>query len=265
MRFVLFSMLASLASLGAATSLGKDLDLTHTAVVSVSVDQPDRTGATGTLISGRLVITAGHVSPAPGPGLPPWAVRIGPNALQPAKTIRLDPATGSRPHPLFLSFVEQFGRHPMERLDFVDVGLLLLPEAAGIAPAALPSAGMLDHLARADRFLGVGYGYHEAISPDEDRTGRASDGNRRQWRLGVTVLNAAWIRLEDDPKKGYGQICGGDSGAPIFLERGGREILVGVVSHSEWAGCEAGIPTYAARVDNPVVLDWVRAALHASE
>jgi hypothetical protein len=119
---------------------------------------------------------------------------------------------------------------------------------------------MLDSLNPRDVFIGVGYGYHEVVRESDAGNRSPADGSRRQWRTGVHVLNAAWIRLEDDPAKGYGQICGGDSGAAIFLRRGGKETLVGVVSHSDGLGCGPGIPTYAVRVDNPAVLDWIAGA-----
>jgi hypothetical protein len=241
------------------TSLGKELDPSHAAVVAVSPDLPNRGQATGTLVGERLVLTAGHVSPAPTDNLGPWVVAFGANANDAARRIRLNPANASRPHPLFLSFVEAFGRNPGERPDFLDVGLLLLSEpAAGVTPATLPEPGTLDRITPADRFLGVGYGYSEVIPENNAGPPSPSDGKRRRWRTGVKVLNEAWIRLEDDPAKGYGQLCRGDSGAPIFMERRGREVLVGVVSHSDGQGCGPGIPTYAVRVDNPAVLNWIR-------
>jgi hypothetical protein len=259
------AIVAAVAGLGAVTGLGKDLDKTHSAVVAVSVDGASSNfgPASGTLVSGRVVVTAGHVSPVPRPDLPQWAVAIGPNAFKAEKRIRLDPETNSRPNPLFLSYVEQFGRNPSERVDFVDIGLLVLPEPAGVPAVALPAPRMLDRLSKTDRFLAVGYGYHEIIRAN-DPGGAAPDGNRRQWRAGIRVLNAAWVQLEDDPAKGYGQICRGDSGAPILLERGGHETLVAVVSHSDGQGCGPGIPTYAARVDNPPVLTWIQEAVAAA-
>ena len=184
-------------------------------------------------------------------------ISFGASAGAPTAQIRVNPATGSRPHPSFLQFIDAFGRNPGERPDFFNVGLFVLPEAASITPAVLPQAGMLDRIAGTDRFVGVGYGYSEILRAGDAGVSSPSDGKRRRWNVGIKVLNTAWIRLEDDPAKGYGQICRGDSGAPIFLERGGREFLVGVVSHSDGAGCGPGIPTYAVRVDNPEVLGWI--------
>jgi len=238
------------AAVGALSGLGKDLDRTHPAVVGVG-------GATGTLIADRVVLTAGHVTPAPGADDSPRAIAIGDNTLKADRRIGFSAATDSHPHPLFLSAVEQFGRTPTERADFIDVGVLVLPEASGVKPAALPAAGVLDHPQGGDRFVGVGYGYHEVVHANAVGVSATPDGNRRQWRTGIRVLNAGWIQLDDDPKKGYGSICRGDSGAPIFLERGGREILVAVVSHSDGQDCGPGVPTYASRVDNPVVLNWI--------
>ena len=129
--------------------------------------------------------------------------------------------------------------------------------AAGVTPATLPEPGALDRITPADRFLGVGYGYAEIIPENNAGTPSPSDGKRRRWRTGVKILNEAWIRLEDDPAKGYGQLCRGDSGAPIFMERRGREVLVGVVSHSDGQGCGPGTPTIrrAGRQPGGVELD----------
>jgi Trypsin len=246
-------------SAGPRTSLGKELDTSHEAVVAISADLPNRGPATGTLIGTAVVLTAGHVSPSPATDLPPRIVAFGANANEAAQRIRLNSATGSRPHPSFLSFVETFGRSPGERPDFLDVGLMVLPQpVAGVTPAALPEPGVLDRIASTDRFLGVGYGYSEIVRESDAGTSSPPDGKRRRWWTGVKVLNEAWIRLEDDPAKGYGQLCRGDSGAPIFMQRRGREVLAGVVSHSDGQGCGPGIATYAVRVDNPAVLNWIR-------
>ena len=85
---------------------------------------------------------------------------------------------------------------------------------AGAAAPGMPD----DSVSSSDRFVAVGYGYHERIPPDAAAVGEyPADGQRRQWRVGIRVLNAAWIRLDDDPAKHGSELLGHPVLGPIDL------------------------------------------------
>ena len=236
-------------ALGLGADLGKTLDVSHDNVVAVFSDEPGPNPATGILIHPRVVLTAGHVSPRQP------VVAIGANVNDGARWIRLGADAGTQSHPS-LTALRAAGIGPNERVDFLDVGLLFLPEPVTTAPiAGLPAPGLLD--ASTAPLIGVGYGYDHVINARN--AGGPGDGRRRSWRAGVVSrINVAWIRMDDNPAKGFGQICRGDSGAPIVLQRGRSQTVVAVVSHSDGNDCGPGIPTYAVRIDNPAVLTWIR-------
>lgn len=108
------------------------------------------------------------------------------------------------------------------RSDRNDVAVVVLDEPmAGITPAQLPTAGLLDEMKRNGTlkhqlFTTVGYG-----DVRDDKTGgprSLTDNNERRYAVqGFLSLQPAWIQLSMNPSNGNGGTCYGDSGGPHFI------------------------------------------------
>jgi hypothetical protein len=122
---------------------------------------------------------------------------------------------------------------------------------AGITPASLPTAGLLDQYGPQGLHNvivpTVGYGITRLLGgsngggpPDIDRN---SAGTRMLATQTFFSLTDAWLRLSmlDD-----GRACTGDSGAPNFL--GGTDLVVAIGISGDFA-CEA--MDAALRLDTP--------------
>ena len=133
--------------------------------------------------------------------------------------------------------------------DAHDIAVLLLESApAGITPAQLPTAGLLDGL-KAEQtlatrtFTAVGYG-----SVREDKTrGPANlvppDGIRRFALQTALSLQKTWFTLSMQPSTGDGGTCYGDSGGPHFLGGETSHLLVSLTVTGD-AMCRATDRTY---------------------
>lgn len=137
--------------------------------------------------------------------------------------------------------------------DTYDVAVLVLDSpAAGITPARLPEAGLLDRLSLRDqRFVTVGYG-----TVREDKTkGPAPlfwDPQRRVVDQGFLALTKSWLHLSMNPSTGSGGTCYGDSGGPHFL--GTSDVVVSVTVTGDMF-CRATDVTY--RLDTPSARDFI--------
>jgi secreted trypsin-like serine protease len=140
-----------------------------------------------------------------------------------------------------------------------DIAVVLLQQApAGITPARLPTAGLLDQLKAAhqldDRtFTAVGYG-----TVREDKTGGPHslffDGVRRYALQHALNLEKAWLLLSMNPSTGSGGTCYGDSGGPHFLGGVESDLVVSITITGD-AWCRATDKTY--RVDTPAARDFL--------
>jgi len=145
-----------------------------------------------------------------------------------------------------------------------DIAVVLLDRSPGIAPAELPTLGLLNqmksrHALGEQTFTAVGYG-----TVREDKTGGPHafffDGTRRFVLQSYLSLQKAWLLLSMQPSTGDGGTCYGDSGGPHFLG-GARSNLMVSITVSGDAMCRATDKTYrldtrAARafLDNFVTL-----------
>ena len=126
--------------------------------------------------------------------------------------------------------------------DTHDVAVIRLDSApAGITPARLPSAGLLETLdLKSERFVPVGYG----INRQDKTKGQHSlfgSGERWQAEQGFRSLTGAWLNLSMNPSIGSGGTCYGDSGGPHFL--GTSNIVVSItVTGDRW--CRSTDVTY---------------------
>jgi secreted trypsin-like serine protease len=130
--------------------------------------------------------------------------------------------------------VARIERHPQFNLDnynrarvTADVALIKLPAPANVTP--VPLSGEKLNVQPGDRFIVSGLG---VASQGDGKSG----GTLRQATLAATGKPGnLQIRLTDpatqNARAGLGA-CTGDSGAPVFQERGGRHVVIGVVSWS---------------------------------
>ncbi|HXI81633.1 MAG TPA: trypsin-like serine protease [Verrucomicrobiae bacterium] len=128
-----------------------------------------------------------------------------------------------------------------------DVAVIVLDEApAGITPAHLPTANLLDQLdLKSQRFVTVGYG----VARDDKTKGPASlffDATRRSVDQGFRSMTKAWLNLSMNPSVGSGGTCYGDSGGPHFV--GSSDVVVAVTVTGD-VNCRATDVDYRVDTD----------------
>jgi secreted trypsin-like serine protease len=143
--------------------------------------------------------------------------------------------------------------------DTHDIAVVLLAQApAGITPAQLPTAGLLDQLKTSHQlgsqtFTAVGYG-----TVREDKTGGPHafffDGIRRYALQSALNLEKAWLLLSMNPSTGSGGTCYGDSGGPHFLGGVESNLIVSITITGD-AMCRATDKTY--RLDTAAARDFL--------
>ena len=142
--------------------------------------------------------------------------------------------------------------------DTHDIAVVLLDQDADVAPAQLPTAGLLDQLKAQhqldDRtFTAVGYG----LVRDDKRTGPHafySDGVRRYALQEALSLQKSWLLLSMNPSTGNGGTCYGDSGGPHFLGGVESNLVVSITVTGD-AMCRATDKTY--RLDTASARDFL--------
>lgn len=118
--------------------------------------------------------------------------------------------------------------------DPIDLGIVTLPagSTAGITPATLPPAGLLDTLSaqnglRGQNFVNVGYG---VSITSNGRPTAFYDGKRNMSSSPFMSLNHHWLGLHmTAAATGQGGDCYGDSGGPKFIA-GNNSMIVATVS-----------------------------------
>jgi hypothetical protein len=222
----------------------------------------------GTLISARVFLTAGHCTEfLIEEGLPSY-VSLDPTYKPGAsQVIKATPYT----HPKFcFPTPEDKGKCslPPKRPEKVgtlprdvryDVGVAVLEEPVRMATyGALPEVGLVDTLEEGQRLTTVGYGatgFHLGGEPPPQPV-YTDDRYRGMVRL-LTINNAAGDQLLKT--SGIGIVgggegsCFGDSGGPLFMPD--QETIVGVTSFG-YPLCRG--PAYNQRMDIPQVSKWVR-------
>ena len=226
----------------------------------------------GTLISSRVFLTAGHCTDFLMKKKLPSYVSLDPTYKPGAsKVIKATPYT----HPKFCfpSPEDKAACTPSGRPEIVgtlprdlryDVGVAVLEEPVRMGTyGALPDAGLVHTLKEGKRLTTVGYGargfdlvgkspLQPQPRPLDDRY-RATVGllNTKSRALGEMFVKTTGVSLIKG--KGGGS-CFGDSGGPLFV--GDQQTIVGVTSWGSPRVCRG--PVYYQRVDLPRVLKWVR-------
>lgn len=214
----------------------------------------------GTMISPRVYVTAGHCTEAPAAQAEIW--------------FESDVETGilenGYPFGGTTSVTGETFVHPLydpTAFFLFDLGVVVLDEDAPVSTfATLPAAGLVDTLARgrkASTVTAVGYGLQAAssnpVKPEK------TIGERVRYRAELMIVNTTGVAgignlpdsnsmiLSGDAK--HGGTCFGDSGGPSLV----GDTLVAVTSFGLNGNC-AGIGG-VFRIDRQAELDWISSFL----
>jgi len=198
---------------------------------------------TGTLIAPTRFLTAAHcIAILEQFGGETIGVTFDPRTFDPSRPVI--PAVDTAVDPAF----------GHDQGDFHDLAVITLESPAPAAPAVLPTAGLLDQLAahgglRGQQFTNVGYG-STGIAHGGGRPVPILDFMRRFATPPFMALrNTVLLLLLNTNATGQGGNCFFDSGSPVFLNTGGRDVLVAVVSLKADQACVANGFNY--RLDTP--------------
>jgi hypothetical protein len=154
------------------------------------------------------------------------------------------------------------GGNGLPAFSFRDVGVVVLDEPIVMDHyAKLPDAGLIDTLKSRTKVDFVGYGVSVQQMTEPGQSPRARWGGPRvrmyapsELVSGTFIHSPEYMRLAMNPGGGSGGTCFGDSGGPDLL--GGTRTVLAVNSYVTNANC-SGVG-YGARVDVPVVLNWIK-------
>jgi hypothetical protein len=183
----------------------------------------------GTLIAPTVFLTAGHCT-AYFATLSPGTYTAGVTFENP---IAWGDLTDAHSNVIAAVSVITNPEYNQRQSDPADLGVLILPTRAtrGIAPATLPTLGLLDQLSAAGtlqmkRFTAVGYGLQNRVTGGGLPYFQDQNPIPRMYAFSsFSALGPAYLRLSQNPAKGEGGTCYGDSGGPNFISLGGTLIL----------------------------------------
>jgi secreted trypsin-like serine protease len=195
----------------------------------------------GTLVSPRVFLTAGHCSD--------YLFSLG----QTGAYVTFDPNFGTdADHSVFST---PYHGTVIENPDWHkpytnDTAIILLDKAVkGITPQKVAPLGLLDQLGRdtlnASSFLNVGYGTAEQIVVPGTGPTFPFDGIRKYTYSAFTTLDPEYIHLNQNLAQGNSGTGYGDSGGPTFLNVNGTQYVISVVSTGDG-------PCYATSVNERV-------------
>jgi secreted trypsin-like serine protease len=126
-----------------------------------------------------------------------------------------------------------------------DIAVVVFDEPInGLTPAQLPTLGQFDKLPKDQKFTSVGYGGQEAVNqPGGPVIGYL---DQREYSVGtLNAINPAWLRISQNPARGDGGTCYGDSGGPNFLGAdAGETNIVAALTVTGDTFCRATNVTY---------------------
>jgi len=201
---------------------------------------------TGTLISQRVFLTAGH------------CVALLQGMFHVTQVwVTFDPVFSSTSTNLYPGTMHLNPLYPGRGAsDPEDLGIVVLDSpVVGITPAALPVLGLLDGMQssgtlRNSLFTIVGYGATDTLFGGGAPDANEGEGTRRYATEGFLALNQNLIKLNQNTVFGYGGSSHGDSGGPNFLNSTGRapSVLAAITIGGDPWGIEQNV---AYRLDTP--------------
>jgi secreted trypsin-like serine protease len=183
---------------------------------------------TGTLVSTRVFLTAGHCTD--------YLI----NTLgQTDAYVTFDPNFGTDAgHSIFSTpYHGRLITNPTWHVPAQnDTAIVLLDHAVTtIAPATVAPLGLLDRLKKdgtlqTSTFLNVGYGTAEQLVVPKTGPTFPFDGIRKSTTSLYSSLGQEYIHLDQKLSQGNAGTCYGDSGGPTFLRVGGATYVINVVT-----------------------------------
>jgi secreted trypsin-like serine protease len=182
---------------------------------------------TGTLVSTRVFLTAGHCTV--------FLASLG----QSDAYVTFDPNFGTNPDHDIVStpYHGTAVTHPEWHQPYQNDTAIILLDAPvkKIAPARIAPVGFLDGLndagALADTlFTNVGYGTAEQIVVPSTGPTFPFDGIRKWTTSSFHSLSPEYIHLNQNLNQGWSGTCSGDSGGPTFVDTAAGPVVISVVS-----------------------------------
>jgi hypothetical protein len=211
------------------------------ALLAARADGSLRIVCSGTLVTPRVFLTAGHCTD--------YLYSVGQNETY----VTFDTAFGTDPnHDIFSTpyHGKVIGNPDYKAPYHHDTGIILLDKAVkGITPAKIAPLHFLDSLGRetleATSFLNVGYGTSEQLVIPTIGPTFPFDGIRKWTISAFTTLDPEFIHLNQNLFQGYSGTGYGDSGGPTFVSTANGPVVISVVSTGD-------VPCYATSVNERV-------------
>jgi hypothetical protein len=150
-------------------------------------------------------------------------------------SIPFGPLTSNKTQLLPVAHVVSNPNYNPAQSDSGDMAVLILQrEVRGVAPATLPSCGLLDQLVAQNGlktavFTPVGYGVQNRVVGGGVPFFQDLNPIPRMFAFSsFNSLNGGYLRLSQNQSTGNSGTCFGDSGGPNFLTVNGQQILVAI-------------------------------------
>lgn len=188
----------------------------------------------GTLISARVFLTAGHCTDFFNQSLAPLGFTAQVSFDSPIGFGDLTNLNVTKTIPV-LQVVTNPGFNKSQN-DPGDIGVLLVSasDTVALTPATLPSFGLLSQLANRNGlkdavFTAVGYGVQNRVVGGGPPFFEDANPVPRMYAFSTfSALDKGYLRLSQNPATGNGGTCYGDSGGPNFLDVNGARTLVAI-------------------------------------